>query len=186
MQDFSLICGSVKITDAVHEKGSFIYLQLWAIGPSAGPEILEGENPAQNVVPVGPSDVKVKGATVAPRPLAVPEIKEYVQWFRRAAEVAVNQAGFDGIMIHAANGYLIDQFLQDVTNKRTDEYGGTIENRARFALEVVEAITKAIGEDRTAIRVSPWGTMYGKRPIFLGSSQCSRRLTQNSDRNEDG
>ena len=164
-----LIRGSLKITDAVHKKGSFIYLQLWAIGPTANPEVLEADSPGQNVVPVGPSNVKLAGATVAPRPLAIPEIKEYVQWFKRAAEAAVNQAGFDGVMVHGSNGYLLDQFLQDMSNKRTDEYGGSIENRARFALEVLEAITKSIGEDRTAIRVGPWGTMYGEQRISFGS-----------------
>jgi len=75
----------------------------------------------------------------------------------------VNQAGFDGVMLHGSNGYLVDQFLQDVSNKRTDEYGGSVENRARFALEILKAITNSIGEDRTAIRVGPWGTMYGMR-----------------------
>jgi NADPH2 dehydrogenase len=163
-----LIYRSVKITDAVHKKGSFIYVQLWAIGPTANPEVLAAESPDQNVVPVGPSAVKLAGASVVPRPLAIPEIKEYVQWFKRAAEAAVNQAGFDGVMIHGANGYLIDQFLQDVSNKRTDEYGGSVENRARFALEIVEAVTKAIGEDRTSIRVAPWATMYGKLDLFFG------------------
>ena len=151
----------MQITDSVHKKGSYIYVQLWAIGPSAEPDVLEAENPGQNVVPVAPSTVQVRGAKVAPRALTVPEIKEYVKWFQRAAEVAVNQAGFDGVLVHGSNGYLIDQFTQDVTNKRTDEYGGSVENRTRFVLEILEAITKSIGEDRTAIRVSPWGTMYG-------------------------
>ena len=158
---------SVQITDSVHQKGSFIYAQLWAIGPSATPEVLEADNPGQGVVPVAPSTVKVRGASVVPRQLTVPEIKDYVKWFQRAAEVAVNQAGFDGVMVHGSNGYLVDQFLQDVSNKRTDEYGGSIENRARFALEILEAITRSIGEDRTAIRLSPWGTMYGKYKVFL-------------------
>jgi len=158
-----LIYRSVKITDAVHEKGSFIYAQLWAIGPTANPELIDAESPGQNVVPVGPSPVKLAGASVVPRPLTTPEIKEYVQWFKRAAEVAVNQAGFDGVMVHGANGYLIDQFLQDVSNKRTDEYGGSVENRAKFALEILEAVTASIGEDRTSIRVGPWGTMYGMK-----------------------
>ena len=157
---FLLTCGLAQVTDSVHKKGSFIYVQLWAIGPSATPEVLEADNPGQNVVPVGPSTVEVRG--VVPRPLTVPEIKEYVNWFQRAAEVAVNQAGFDGVMVHGANGYLIDQFMQDVSNKRTDEYGGSIENRTRFAFEILEAITKSIGEDRTAIRLGPWGTMHGK------------------------
>ena len=157
----------MQITDSVHKKGSYIYVQLWAIGPSAEPEVLEAENPGQNVVPVAPSPVQVRGAKVVPRALTVPEIKEYVKWFQRAAEVAVNQAGFDGVLVHGSNGYLIDQFTQDVTNRRTDEYGGSVENRSRFALEILEAITKSIGEDRTAIRFSPWGTMYGKQKRHL-------------------
>lgn len=155
--------GSTQITDSVHKKGSFVYAQLWAIGPSASPEALEADNPGQNVVPVAPSTVQVRGASVVPRQLTIPEIKDYVKWFQRAAEVAVNQAGFDGVMIHGSNGYLIDQFLQDVSNRRTDEYGGSIENRTRFPLEILEAVTKSIGEDRTAIRLSPWGTMYGEK-----------------------
>ena len=153
----------MKITNAIHEKGCFVYLQLWACGPSADPKVLKADNPGQNVVPVGPSAIKVPRCKVIPRSLTIPEIKEYVQWFKRAAETAVNQAGFDGIEVHAANGYLIDHFLQDVSNKRTDEYGGSIENRARFALEILEAITESIGEDRTAIRVGPWATAYGER-----------------------
>lgn len=155
--------GSTQITDSVHKKGSFVYAQLWAIGPSASPEALEADNPGQNVVPVAPSTVQVRGASVVPRQLTIPEIKDYVKWFQRAAEVAVNQAGFDGVMIHGSNGYLIDQFLQDVSNRRTDEYGGSIESRTRFPLEILEAVTKSIGEDRTAIRLSPWGTMYGEK-----------------------
>jgi len=157
----------VQITDSVHKQGSFIYCQLWAIGPSATPDVLEADNPGKGVVPVAPSTVQVRGASVVPRQLAVPEIKEYVKWFQRAAEVAVNQAGFDGVMVHGSNGYLVDQFMQDVSNKRTDEYGGSVENRTRFALEILEAITKSIGEDRTAIRLSPWGTMYGERNFPL-------------------
>jgi len=154
--------GSVQITDSVHKKGSFIYVQLCAIGPSAEPGVLEADNPDQNVVPVAPSSVTARGISVPPRPLTIPEIKEYVRWFQRAAEAAVNQAGFDGVMLHGSNGYLVDQFMQDVSNKRTDEYGGSIENRTRFALEILEAITRSIGEDKTAIRVGPWGTTYGK------------------------
>ena len=82
--------------------------------------------------------------------------------YATAAYNAVHRAGFDGIEIHGANGYLVDQFIQDITNKRTDEYGGSIENRSRFALEVINAITEKIGEDRTAIRLSPWNHYGGE------------------------
>ncbi len=84
------------------------------------------------------------------------EIKQYVRWHATAAKNAVEGAGFDGVEVHGANGYLVDQFLQDVSNKRTDEYGGSIENRARFAFEVMDAIVEAVGETKAAIRLSPW------------------------------
>lgn len=81
--------------------------------------------------------------------------------YATAAANAVNRAGFDGVEIHGANGYLIDQFTQDVSNNRTDEYGGSVENRSRFALEIVDAVTKAVGADRTGIRLSPWSSYGG-------------------------
>ena len=89
------------------------------------------------------------------------EIKQFVQWFGRAAANAVHGAGFDGVEIHGANGYLIDEFIQDVSNRRTDEYGGSIENRARFALEVLDAVVAAVGQSRSAIRLSPWSVYQG-------------------------
>ena len=85
------------------------------------------------------------------------EIKQYIEWYAQAAENAVHRARFDGIEVHGANGYLVDQFLEDTTNIRTDEYGGSIENRARFALDVIAAISAKIGQSKTAIRLSPWG-----------------------------
>ncbi len=84
------------------------------------------------------------------------EIKQYVEWHRIAAHNAVHRAGFDGVEVHGANGFLVDQFLRDITNKRTDEYGGSIENRVRFALEVLDSISAAVGQKKTAIRLSPW------------------------------
>ena len=89
------------------------------------------------------------------------EIKEYVQLHATAARNAVLKAGFDGVEIHAANGYLPDQFLQTNTNARTDEYGGSIENRARFVLEIADAIVKAVGANKVGIRLSPWSTYQG-------------------------
>ena len=88
------------------------------------------------------------------------EIHQWVVWYTQAAEFSI-RAGFDGVELHGANGYLIDQFISDVTNKRTDEYGGSVEGRARFALEIVASVCKAIGEERTAIRLSPWSTFQG-------------------------
>ena len=96
-----------------------------------------------------------------PRPMTVEEIKTYVQWYATAADKAVNRAGFDGVELHFANGYLPDQFLQEVSNQRTDEYGGSIENRARFPLEIIEAVSNAVGKDRVGFRISPWNPWQG-------------------------
>jgi len=98
-----------------------------------------------------------------PRPLTIPEIKSYVQWYANAADKAINQAGFDGVELHFANGYLPDQFIQDVSNQRSDEYGGSIENRLRFPLEILDAVTKSVGQDRVAFRISPWSDWQGMR-----------------------
>lgn len=89
------------------------------------------------------------------------EIREYVHLYATAAANAVHRAGFDGIEFHGAGGYLADQFLQDVTNVRTDEYGGSVENRGRFVLEVMEAIVAAVGQTKAAVRFSPWNTYNG-------------------------
>jgi NADPH2 dehydrogenase len=100
--------------------------------------------------------------SVIPRELTVPEIKEYVQLYATAARNAM-EAGFDGVEIHGANGYLLDQFLQSVSNERTDEYGGSIQNRLRFPLEVIDAVVKTVGVGRTALRISPWSRFQGKK-----------------------
>ena len=89
------------------------------------------------------------------------EIKQYVRWYAECAARAVHTAGFDGVEVHGGNGYLVDQFLQDVSNKRTDAYGGSKENRARFALEIVARVANAVGAHRTAIRLSPWSDIWG-------------------------
>ncbi|ETW78409.1 hypothetical protein HETIRDRAFT_446181 [Heterobasidion irregulare TC 32-1] len=143
-----------KVTDAIHAKGSFIYIQLWALGRAADPAQLVLEDSSFQAVSSG--NIRMGGREAAPRPLTVDEIKEYVQFYATAASNAVHKAGFDGVEIHNANGYLPDQFLQDVSNNRTDEYGGSIENRARFGLEVIDAVTKAVGEKIVGIRFSPW------------------------------
>ncbi|RPD54771.1 NADH:flavin oxidoreductase/NADH oxidase [Lentinus tigrinus ALCF2SS1-7] len=143
-----------KVTDAVHAKGSYIYLQLWALGRAARPEHFHKEFPDYPYVSASPIAPKERPNDV-PRELTKDEIKEYVGWYATAAKNAI-KAGFDGVEVHGATGYLVDQFLQDVSNKRTDEYGGSIENRARFALEVMDAIVAAIGAKKSAIRFSPW------------------------------
>ncbi|EPS98178.1 NADH flavin oxidoreductase/NADH oxidase, partial [Fomitopsis schrenkii] len=140
------VAGWKRVTGGVHAKGSRIYCQLWTLGRTADPENLDKEG-----FPFINSGNK-----------PMMEIQEYVEMYRHAARCAI-KAGFDGIEIHSANGYLIDQFLQDVCNNRADGYGGSIENRCRFALEVVEAVTSTIGADRTGIRFSPWGEFQDMR-----------------------
>ncbi|KZP26859.1 NADH:flavin oxidoreductase/NADH oxidase [Athelia psychrophila] len=156
--------GWKKVTAAVHEKGSFIYLQLWALGRAANPTQLAKEGVSGGYV--SSSSIPLKSQTEAgvppPRTLDIAEVREYVQLYATAAENAI-KAGFDGVEVHGANGYLIDQFTQDVSNKRTDAYGGSIENRARFALEIVDAIVKKIGAKKTGIRFSPWGYFQDMR-----------------------
>ncbi|KAI0665907.1 NADH:flavin oxidoreductase/NADH oxidase [Trametes maxima] len=150
-----------KITDAVHAKGSFIYLQLWALGRAARPAALKEEDPSYPYISASDVPLSTSPGDI-PRPLTKDEIKQYVQWYATAAKNSI-KAGFDGVEIHGANGYLVDQFTQDVSNKRTDEYGGSIENRARFALEVVDAVVAAIGPTKTGIRFSPWGAYQDMR-----------------------
>ncbi|KAI0640768.1 NADH:flavin oxidoreductase/NADH oxidase [Trametes meyenii] len=144
-----------KITDAVHAKGSYIFIQLWALGRAARPALLHQENPDYPYVSSSPLALSASPEDI-PRELTKEEVKEYVQWYASAAANAVHKAGFDGVEVHGAGGYLVDQFLQEASNKRTDEYGGSIEKRARFALEVIEAIVGAVGQSKTAIRLSPW------------------------------
>ena len=158
-----------QVVDAVHTNGSYIFLQLWAFGRATDPELLKSEDPSFEFV--GASPIPISSSHPSPRPLAVEEIKTYVQWYADAADKAVNKAGFDGVELHFANGYLPDQFLQDVSNQRTDEYGGSIENRARFPLEIIEAVANTVGEDRVGFRVSPWNTwqamgMEDPKPTF--------------------
>ncbi|KAI0671112.1 NADH:flavin oxidoreductase/NADH oxidase [Trametes maxima] len=151
-----------KVVDAVHEKGSHIFLQLWALGRAAQVHELEEANPEYPYVSASALPLSDREGDV-PRALTVPEIKQYAEDYVTAAHNAVYGAGFDGVEIHCAHGYLIDQFLQDVSNKRTDEYGGSIENRCRFALEVIGAVIRAIGETKTAFRISPWSRYQDMR-----------------------
>lgn len=145
-------------------------MQLYAMGRQADPAVLQEQGLKDAFA--GPSPIPLKHQPEpVPRELTVAEIKEYVQAFATAADNAVHKAGFDGVEVHCANGYLLDQFLQDTANQRTDEYGGSIENRARFSLEVIKAVTDVVGERKTAVRISPWSTygdmrMQDPRPTF--------------------
>ena len=156
--------GWKKVTDAVHAAGGRIFIQLWHVGRISHPFFQDGELPVAPSA-VQPTDVKAFTANgpeeiPTPRTLETAEVKAVVEDFRNAAQNA-KDAGFDGVEIHGANGYLVDQFIQSGTNQRTDEYGGSVENRARFALEVVQAAADVLGADRVGIRLSPTGNMGG-------------------------
>ncbi|KZT25907.1 FMN-linked oxidoreductase [Neolentinus lepideus HHB14362 ss-1] len=151
-----------KVVDAVHARGSFVYLQLWALGRQASPEVLAAEGHPPSAY-VSSSATPLPGAAHIPRALALAELGEWAGLYAAAAGNAVHGAGFDGVEVHCANGYLLDQFLQDVCNKREDGYGGSVEGRCRFPLEVVQAVAEAVGAERTGVRISPWGTFGGMR-----------------------
>ncbi len=152
------VAGWQQVTDAVHAKGGRIFLQLWHVGRVSHVDLQPGGQ-----APVAPSAIRAKTKTFVggtftdvsePRALRLDEIPAIVEAYRKGAANAI-AAGFDGVEIHGANGYLLDQFLRDGINQRTDSYGGSIENRARLLLEVTEAIVKEIGAERTGIRLSP-------------------------------
>lgn len=145
------------VTDAVHRAGGLIFLQLWHVGRISDPLYLNGELPVapSAVRPAGHvSLVRPKKEYVQPRALTLPEIQEVIEAFRMGA-LNAKAAGFDGVHIHGANGYLLDQFLQDKTNRREDEYGGSLENRARLLLEVTDACIGVWGKDRVAMHLAP-------------------------------
>ncbi|PYH89625.1 FMN-linked oxidoreductase [Aspergillus ellipticus CBS 707.79] len=149
-----------QITSAVHARGSYIYLQLWALGRTANPTYLT----QTGYDLISSSDVpftsQFSGETHYPRAMSEKEIEDAIGEYAVAARNAM-AAGFDGVEVHGANGYLIDQFLQEGTNRRRDWWGGNVENRSRFAVEVVRAVVDVVGGKRTAVRLSPWGRFQG-------------------------
>ncbi|MFS0755751.1 alkene reductase [Noviherbaspirillum sp. 1P10PC] len=156
------VAGWKMVTDAVHAAGGRIFLQLWHVGRISDPVFLDGE------LPVAPSAIAAQGhvslvrpkrAYVTPRALDTEEIPGIVAAYRKGAENA-KLAGFDGVEIHGANGYLLDQFLQDKTNKRTDAYGGSVENRARLLLEVTDACIEVWGASRVGMHLAPRGDAH--------------------------
>ncbi len=151
-----------KVVDAVHAQGAKIVVQLWHVGRISHPDLLDGETPVapSAIQPAGEvSLLRPKRAFVTPRALSHEEIQEIVAQYRNAAEQA-KAAGFDGVELHAANGYLIDQFLQSTTNQRDDEYGGSIENRARLLLQVVDAFIEVWGAGRVGVHLAPRGDSH--------------------------
>jgi N-ethylmaleimide reductase len=155
------------VTNAVHQVGGKIVLQLWHVG-----RISHRSHQPGGELPVAPSAIKPEGGTFSsdwqpvafetPRALELSEIQGVIEDFRRGA-INAKDAGFDGVEVHGANGYLLDQFLQDGSNQRTDQYGGSIENRARLLLEVVDSAIGVWGGDRVGVRLSPYGTFNDMR-----------------------
>jgi N-ethylmaleimide reductase len=152
------VAGWKKVVEAVHARDGKIYLQLWHVGRISHPSLLPN-----NQLPVAPSAIKPAGQAftysglqdfVTPRALETGEIPAIIEDYRKAAQNAL-EAGFDGVEVHAANGYLLDQFLRDGTNQRTDQYGGSIANRARLLLKVVSVVSEVWGGDRVGVRISP-------------------------------
>lgn len=156
-----------RITEAVHRQDGKIFLQLWHTGRMSHPDMQDGE------LPVAPSALKPVGQIrvhdglkdfVTPRALEADEIALIVEDYRQAA-LNAQAAGFDGVEVHCANNYLLEQFIRDSTNHRTDQYGGTLENRLRFPLEVIEAVIEVWGADRVGVRISPITTTPGETPL---------------------
>ncbi|MGE8615626.1 MAG: alkene reductase [Achromobacter veterisilvae] len=156
------VAGWRKVTSAVHADGGRIVAQLWHVGRISDPMFLDGD------LPVAPSAIAAEGhvshvrplrAYVTPRALDTAELPGVVEAYRHGARMA-QEAGFDGVEVHAANGYLLDQFLQDSTNKRTDAYGGPVENRARLLLEAVDACVSVWGPGRVGVHLSPRGEVH--------------------------
>jgi N-ethylmaleimide reductase len=158
------LAGWKKVTDAVHAAGGKIVVQMWHVGrishttlqPNGGKPVSSTNKRAESKTYLVNADGTGGFADVSePRALEISEIPGILEDYRKAARAAIDEAGFDGVEIHAANGYLIDQFLRSSVNDRTDQYGGAIEGRARLLFEVVDTVTKEIGAGRTAIRISP-------------------------------
>lgn len=155
-----------RVTDAVHARGGRIFIQLWHVGRHSHP-LLQQDGSLPFAPSAVPENVPIttpagKMEPVVPHAMTIEEIASTISDYKNAALLAMD-AGFDGVEIHAANGYLIDQFLNDSSNLRSDAYGGSIAAKCRFALEVTEAISSAIGACRTGIRLSPGGTNFGVR-----------------------
>jgi len=185
LYDDGQIAGWKLVTDAVHAKGGKIFLQLYHAGRQSNKDV----QPAGSI-PVGPSEVPHGGVAYTTegwvpntpnRALTIPEIEGLVESFRLAA-FRGKEAGFDGVELHAANGYLFDQFLQDGSNKRTDIYGGSFENRARFLLDATKAVISIWGSDKVAVRVGPsgnWGDMSDTNPEGLFTYVAQQLSTLN-------
>lgn len=176
------ILGWKKVTDAVHKKNGRIFLQIWHGGRACHPDMNHGN---QTVAPSAiaiPGEVRTQNGMrphVTPIEIEEKNVQTYVDYFRQAA-INAKSAGFDGVEVHGANGYLIDQFLRDGSNHRQGEYGGSISNRARFLFEVLESVIAVYGADRVGLRISPVNSFNGMRdsdPIRL-TAYLARELNR--------
>lgn len=168
-----------NVTNAVHAKGGRIYMQIWHAGRAAHPDMNEGVPTASSCATAIEGDIQTPKGNVpqaVPRALTAEEIQAIVAAYAQGAKNAI-AAGFDGVEVHGANGYLIDQFLRDTPNQRTDSYGGSLENRARFLFEVLTAVTAAIGSERVGLRLSPlnsYNSMKDSDPMALTGFLCEQ------------
>ncbi|KAH9142109.1 hypothetical protein LEN26_005150 [Aphanomyces euteiches] len=176
--------GWKQITDAVHAKGGKIVLQLWHAGRTAHPLNNNG------VEAVGPSAFAAPGEAITnqgkkpftvPRPLTVDEIQTIVQQFATAAKTSILSAGFDGVEVHCGSGYLIDHFLHAGGNTRTDQYGGSLENRSRFLVEVLDAVTHAVGADKVGARFEPLSSCWTVQEDVAVFSEHLAKIAQRFD-----
>ena len=180
------IVGWSKVTDAVHQAGGTIFCQLWHVGRVSHNELQPG-----NLPPIAPSAIPAKGVRVFietspgagmltapsdPRELTTAEVKEIVALYRIAAENA-KEAGFDGVELHSANGYLINQFISEHTNFRNDEYGGSLDNRLRFLREVTEAVISVFGSQRVGVRFAPLFSSTEEERVYLGLVESDPHAT---------
>ncbi|MBS0855553.1 MULTISPECIES: alkene reductase [unclassified Tatumella] len=171
------IAGWRKVTDAVHQQGGVIFCQLWHVGrvshhalqPGGGQPVAPSAVPATNVrvfIETGPSTGELTAPSV-PRELSTEEVRELVELYRQAA-INARQAGFDGVELHSANGYLINQFISEHTNFRSDEYGGSLENRLRFLKQVTEAVSSVFGSQKVGVRFAPLFSSTDEDRVYLG------------------
>lgn len=154
-------------------------MQIWAMGRPAYPAVLKAEDPSYEVV--SPSPFYYPDTDTTLRELTIPEFKEFVALHAQAAHNPVHLAGFDGVEIHGGNGYMIDCFLKEVSNWRTNEYGGSVENRCRFVVEVLEAVVKEVGEKKIGLRLSPFFAGYRTSSLLVLYRPCS--LVTNANTN---
>jgi len=180
--------GWKKVTSAVHDKGGIIFAQLWHVG-----RVSHSSLQPNNAAPIAPSEIKADAVKVfietgpgegaladpsQPRALSTEEVEELVMLYAKAAENA-KKAGFDGVEIHCANGYLVNQFISEHTNKRSDKYGGSLQNRLRFLKEVVEAVAAVIGKDKVGVRFAPLFESTDEERVYLGLVESDPHETYN-------